>query len=246
VKRVRIDKLLVERGLAPSREKAVALLMAGCVLVGEVPVEKPGQLIDPDAAIRIKGQDHPYVGRGGVKLARALEAFAIDVRDKVCMDVGASTGGFTDCLLKHGAARVYAIDVGYGQLAQAIATDPRVVVIERQNIRLLPRERIPEPIALAVIDVSFISLALVLPHVDRFLAPGATVVALVKPQFEVGRELVGKGGIVKDPASHELAVAKVRAAGEALGLRCEGVTDSPLLGAKGNREFLILFRAQRG
>jgi len=244
MKKNRIDKLLFERGLAPSRERAQALVMAGCVLVNETPAAKPGQLVDPEAAIRIRGEDHPYVGRGGVKLAAALEAFGVDAKGKICMDVGASTGGFTDCLLKHGAARVYAIDVGYGQLAHAIATDPRVVVLERQNIRTIDPALIPEPIAIAAIDVSFISLELVFPHVDRLLAPDASVIALVKPQFEVGRELVGKGGIVRDPASHELAVAKVRAAGEAQGWRCAGVIESPILGAKGNREFLIHFRVR--
>jgi 23S rRNA (cytidine1920-2'-O)/16S rRNA (cytidine1409-2'-O)-methyltransferase len=240
--KTRIDRLLVERGLAPSRERAASLVMAGCVLVNEVPAVKAGQLVSADATLRVRGQDHPYVSRGGMKLARALEAFGVRPAGKACMDVGASTGGFTDCLLKQGAARVYAIDVGYGQLAHAMATDARVVVLERTNIRTLAPERIPEPIALAVIDVSFISLALVLPAVDRFLAPEASVVALIKPQFEVGRELVGKGGIVKDPASHELAIAKVRERGVTLGWRCDGIIESPILGAKGNKEFLICFR----
>lgn len=240
--KVRIDKLVHERGLAPSREKAAALVMAGCVLVNDVPATKPGQAVDEHAEIRIRGEDHPFVGRGGVKLEAAIAGFGIECRDLVCMDVGASTGGFTDCLLKRGAAKVYAVDVGYGQLAHAIATDERVVVLERENIRTLAAERVPEPVSLAVIDCSFISLAIVLPAVARFLAPAAEIVALIKPQFEVGRELVGKGGIVKDPASHELAVRKVIEAAAALGFHCAGKLESPILGAKGNREFLAWFR----
>ncbi len=240
--RTRIDKLLVEKGLAPTREKAAALVMAGCVLVNEAPVTKPGHAVDEAGAIRVRGQDHPYVGRGGVKLARALDEFEIDPSGRICMDVGASTGGFTDCLLKRGAAKVYAIDVGYGQLAHEIATDARVVVIERQNIRSLEPDRIPDRIQIAVIDVSFISLSIVLPAVDRFLSSHSEIIALIKPQFEVGRELVGKGGIVKDPASHELAKSKVMDASAALGWNCRGVTDSPILGAKGNKEFLVHFR----
>ncbi len=239
---MRIDRLVHERGLAPSREKAAALVMAGCVLVNEVPVTKPGHAVEETAEIRVRGEDHPFVGRGGVKLEAALAAFGIACSGRVCMDVGASTGGFTDCLLQRGAARVYAVDVGYGQLAHAIATDPRVIVLERENIRTLAAERVPEPIGLAVIDVSFISLSIVLPAVARFLSPAAEVVALIKPQFEVGRELVGKGGIVKDPASHELAKRKVIDAATALGFTCEGQIDSPILGTKGNKEFLAWFR----
>jgi 23S rRNA (cytidine1920-2'-O)/16S rRNA (cytidine1409-2'-O)-methyltransferase len=242
MKRERIDKLLVERGLAPTRQKAQALIMAGCVLVDDEPALKVGQQVSPDAAIRVRGEDHPYVGRGGVKLAAAIEEFDVAVEGKYCMDVGASTGGFTDCLLRNGASRVYAIDVGYGQMAPAIAKDERVVVIDRTNIRNLESDAVPDPIDLAVIDVSFISLEIVLPKVVEFLSPGASIVALVKPQFEVGRELVGKGGIVKDASSHELAVSKVRGAGKVLGLACAGVIESPIQGAKGNREFLIYFR----
>jgi len=242
MKKVRIDRLVVENGLAPSREKAQALIMAGCVLVDEVPATKPGQVVNPEAAIRVRGEDHPYVSRGGVKLAAALDQFKIEPEGKICMDVGASTGGFTDVLLNAGAARIYAIDVGYGQLDQKIARDERVVVLDRQNIRSLKKGRIAEAIEIAVIDVSFISLTLVLPAVDLFLAHGAAAVALIKPQFEVGPKLVGKGGIVKDPASHELAVGNVRASGEGLGWRFEGLIESPIKGAKGNKEFLILFR----
>jgi 23S rRNA (cytidine1920-2'-O)/16S rRNA (cytidine1409-2'-O)-methyltransferase len=243
--KIRIDSLLVERGLVHSRTKAAALIMAGCVLADDVPVEKPSQRVPEDTELRIKGEDHPYVSRGGVKLAKALEVFDCDVAGRICMDVGASTGGFTDCLLKAGAARVYAIDVGYGQLAASISSDKRVVVMDRTNIRKLERSDIPEEVDLAVIDVSFISLRSVLPKVNEFLADGADLIALIKPQFEVGRELVGKGGIVKDPAAHELATNKVKEVGASLGLSCQGVVESPILGAKGNKEFLIHFLKPR-
>jgi len=241
MKRERIDRILVDRGLADTRAKAQALVMAGCVFAGDSRVEKPGQLIDPGAAVKVRGQDHPYVGRGGVKLAHALDEFGLKADGLVCMDVGASTGGFTDCLLQRGAARVYAVDVGYGQIAWKLARDDRVVVIERTNIRHLEKSAVPDPIELAVIDVSFISLELVFPAVEPFLAPSARIVALVKPQFEVGRELVGKGGIVRDEASHKLAVEKGRRAGESVGWSFEGSCDSPVRGAKGNREFLVCF-----
>lgn len=242
MKKIRADRLLVELKLVPSREKAQALIMAGLVFTGEVKVSKPGQLFALNAYLTVKGTDHPYVSRGGVKLAHALEFFSIDVAGKRCMDVGASTGGFTDCLLQKGAARVYAIDVGYGQLAWKIANDERVVVIERTNIRKAGHDLVPDTIDIAVIDVSFISLATALPVVDLFLSPGSLVVALVKPQFEVGRELVGKGGIVRDPESHKLAVEKVRTAGEMLSWKFGGLVESPILGAKGNKEFLICFK----
>ncbi|MFA4973684.1 MAG: TlyA family RNA methyltransferase [bacterium] len=244
--KVRIDKFVVEKGLALSREKAQALIMAGCVLIDETPATKPGQLVDPDAVVRVRGEDHPYVSRGGVKLAAAFSEFKIDAEGKICMDVGASTGGFTDCLLKSGAARIYAVDVGYGQLDQRVARDDRVIVLDRQNIRSLKKGKIAETIDLAVIDVSFISLSLVLPAVDLFLKEGASVIALIKPQFEVGRELVGKGGIVRDPASHELAIEKVRAAAKGLGWEERGLIESPITGAKGNKEFLIYFKKPLG
>jgi len=241
MKKVRIDRLIVDRGLAPTRQKAQALIMAGCVLVDDVPATKPGQLVGPAASVRVRGGENPYVSRGGAKLAAALKEFALDAEGRICMDVGASTGGFTDVLLKAGAAKIYAIDVGYGQLDQSVARDERVVVLDRQNIRSLKKGRIAEAIEVAVVDVSFISLAIVLPALDLFLAKGAAVIALIKPQFEVGRELVGKGGIVRDPASHDLAVERVKAAGTGLGWRFEGVMESPIKGAKGNREFLIRF-----
>ena len=239
--RVRIDKAMVDAGLAPTRQKAQALVMAGCVFSGGARIEKPGHQIDPSHEIEVRGEDHPFVGRGGLKLDRALREFAVDPEGAICMDVGASTGGFTDCLLKRGARRVYAVDVGYGQLARRLAEDERVVVIDRTNIRKLDRGLVPDPIGIAVIDVSFISLSIVLPSVDPFLSAGASVVALIKPQFEVGRELVGKGGIVKDPASHLIAIERVRSAGLSLGWVFKGLCDSPILGAKGNKEFLIHF-----
>ncbi len=244
MKNVRIDKLLVDRELVPSRERAQALLMAGLVLVDDVPVTKSGKLVREDAAVRIKGMDHPYVSRGGVKLAHAIVHFGCDIRGKICLDVGASTGGFTDCLLQNGAAKVYAVDVGYGQLAGKIAGDPRVVVIDRQNIRHLDPSLIPEPVGVATIDVSFIGLELVLPVVCGLLKEGGIVIALIKPQFEVGPALVGKGGIVKDPSSHKLAVDKVCRCAEELGLSVAGVTQSPIEGTKGNKEFLALFKKE--
>jgi len=238
---MRIDKILIERKLAPERQKAQALIMSGCVLVDDVPVTKAGQLVDPSASIRIKGVDHPFVSRGGVKLSHAIEKFACDVADRVCMDVGASTGGFTDCLLQNGAARVYAIDVGYGQLAMKLAQDERVVVIERTNIRRIDPGIVPEPIDIAVVDVSFISLSLVLPVIDGFLSRGASVIALVKPQFEVEKGAVGEGGIVSDSNLHEQCIEKIGAVGTRLGWRFAEVVESPLRGAKGNKEFLVYF-----
>lgn len=253
--KVRIDKLLSERGLAQSREKAQALIMAGCVLVNEVPVTKVGKLIDPAAKIRITGQDHPYVGRGGVKLAHALKEFKIDVKGKVCIDVGASTGGFTDCLLQNGAAKVYAIDVGYGQLDWKLRNDKRVVVMERTNIRKvakLPSCQVTklaelanlqtcQPVNLVVIDVSFISLEKVFPSVDKLLETGGTIIALIKPQFEAGRGNVGKGGIVRDEGVRQECVKKVCEAAVSLGWALKGTTPSPITGADGNVEFLAWF-----
>ena len=194
--------MLVDRGMAGSRDRAQALILAAKVLVDGRCVTKGGQKVPVDAEIRITGEDIPFVSRGGVKLQHAVSAFQIAVEGAVAMDVGASTGGFTDCLLQNGALRVYAVDVGYGQLAWKLRRDTRVVVLERQNIRYLPLDLIPEPITLATVDASFISLTLVIPAVKRFLAPGAVLVALIKPQFEAGRERVGKGGVVKDPAIH--------------------------------------------
>jgi 23S rRNA (cytidine1920-2'-O)/16S rRNA (cytidine1409-2'-O)-methyltransferase len=240
---IRIDRLLVARGLAASRERAQRLVMAGGVLVGDRPVTKPGALVPADADVRLRGAGSPYASRGGEKLAGALDAFGLDVGGRVALDVGVSTGGFTDCLLRRGVARVIAVDVGYGQLAWALRQDPRVVLLERTNVRTLGRERLPETPNLATIDVSFVSLRLVLPAVADLVAPGADIVALVKPQFEVGRGRVGKGGVVRDPALRAEAVAGARATAEALGLVVRGEAESVLPGPKGNREvFLWLTR----
>jgi 23S rRNA (cytidine1920-2'-O)/16S rRNA (cytidine1409-2'-O)-methyltransferase len=239
---VRIDRLLVERGLVATRERARRLVMAGAVLVADRPVTKPGAEVPDDAEIRLRAADSPFVSRGGEKLAGALDAFALDVRDRVALDVGASTGGFTDCLLQRGARRVIALDVGYGQLAWKLRQDPRVVVLERTNARRLAPDVLPESPDLAVVDVSFISLATVLPAVATVLQPGGTIVALVKPQFEVGRGRVGKGGVVRDPALRAGAVASVRTVAEGLGLSVGGEAESVLPGPKGNREVFLLLR----
>jgi 23S rRNA (cytidine1920-2'-O)/16S rRNA (cytidine1409-2'-O)-methyltransferase len=236
----RLDKLMVERGLTPSREKAQALIMAGQVVVGDHAVDKSGQQVAVDAEIRIKGEVLPYVSRGGLKLRKALDEFRVDVTGLVAVDVGASTGGFTDCLLQAGAARVFAVDVGYGQLAWKLQQDPRVVSMEKTNIRHLLPDQLDETPELAVIDASFISLAKVLPATVGLLKPGGRIIALIKPQFEVGRGEVGKGGIVRDPAAHDRAVDGVRQAALDLGLTVSGVCESPITGADGNREFLIL------
>jgi len=240
----RIDKLLVQRQLAGSRERARALIMAGRVLVDEQTVDKVGTRIDAAAQIRLKGEDLPYVSRGGLKLAEALKTFAVDVAGRTAIDVGASTGGFTDCLLQNGAARVIAVDVGYGQLAWSLREDDRVVNLERTNIRHLQPGQLDVVPDLAVIDASFISLDKVLPSTLALLAPGSDVLALIKPQFEVGKGLVGKGGVVRDPRQHALVVDRVKTLAEELGCRVLNVCESPVLGPKGNREFLIHLRLE--
>ncbi len=242
-RRIRLDKLLVERGLAVSRERAQALVLAGKILVNDQKVEKAGAVVDSAAEVRILGEDLKYVSRGGVKLEHALAHWHIDVRDRVCMDVGASTGGFTDCLLQHGAARVIAIDTGYGQIAHQLRQDSRVRLLERTNARYLKPEDIGQPVDFVAMDVSFISATLVLPAVIR-AARGQgqhriEFVVLVKPQFEAGRQAVGKGGIVRDPKARLEAVEKVRCAVIKLGAASADVIDSPILGAEGNREFLL-------
>jgi 23S rRNA (cytidine1920-2'-O)/16S rRNA (cytidine1409-2'-O)-methyltransferase len=236
----RLDKLMMERGLTPSRERAQALIMAGQVVVGEHTVDKAGQQVPIDSDIRIKGEILPYVSRGGLKLRRALDEFRIDVTGLVAIDVGASTGGFTDCLLQAGAEKVFAVDVGYGQLAWSLRQDPRVVSMEKTNIRNLLPEHLDQAPDLAVIDASFISLSKVLLPTVSLVKPGGSIIALIKPQFEVGKGEVGKGGIVRDPAAHEKAIEGVRQAALGLGLVVEGLCDSPIKGADGNREFLIL------
>jgi 23S rRNA (cytidine1920-2'-O)/16S rRNA (cytidine1409-2'-O)-methyltransferase len=243
--RERVDLLLVARGLAPSREKARALVLAGVVYVGERRIEKAGDTLPADCALTVRGRDHDYVSRGGVKLAGALDAFAFDARGLVCADFGASTGGFTDCLLRRGATRVYAIDVGYGQLHASLRTDPRVVVMERTNARNLAAGALPEPLDLVVIDASFISLAKLLPAALALLraatseSPGGEVVAMVKPQFEVGRGRLGKRGVVRDPAVRDEAIRAVEDAARALGLAVRDRCDSVLPGPEGNVEAFL-------
>jgi 23S rRNA (cytidine1920-2'-O)/16S rRNA (cytidine1409-2'-O)-methyltransferase len=252
--KTRLDKLLVERGLTPSRDRAQALILAGKVLVNEQKIEKAGASIDPDSALRLLGEDMRYVGRGGLKLEQAIKHWKIDLRDKVCLDVGASTGGFSDCMLQHGAARVIAIDTGYGQIDFKLRNHPRLRLLEKTNARYLEPAAIDEAIDFIAMDVSFISATLVLPAViraassssDRAAAANGIaqagnrqIVVLVKPQFEVGRELVGKGGIVRDEAAQQAAVAKVEAALMALGCTHTESIESPILGQEGNREFLL-------
>ena len=242
MKKVRLDKLLVDRALVPSRERARALILAGKVVVGEHAVDKAGAQVAEDAPVRLKGEDIPYVSRGGLKLEKGLDHFAVDPAGRVAVDVGASTGGFTDCLLQRGATKVFAVDVGYGQLAWSLREDPRVVNLERTNIRELTAERLGERPSLAVIDASFISLDKVLPPTLALLAPGAEILALIKPQFEVGKGQVGKGGVVRDAEQHAAVVERIRTLAESLGCLILGVTESPILGPKGNREFLIHLR----
>ena len=240
--RQRLDRLLVDRGLAPSRERAQALILAGVVRVDGRPSGKPGTLVAADAVLRRVGADHPFVGRGGVKLEGAIATCRIEVAGRVAVDIGASTGGFTDCLLQRGALRVYALDVGRGLLDWSLRTDARVVVLEGLNARRLAPGDLPEPVDLAVIDVSFISLRLILPPLPPLLAPGADVLALVKPQFEVGRGEVGRGGIVRSPEKHLNALRAVAAAAGTAGFRIRGACASPLPGAEGNREFFLHLR----
>jgi 23S rRNA (cytidine1920-2'-O)/16S rRNA (cytidine1409-2'-O)-methyltransferase len=235
----RLDKLMVERGLAQSRERARSLILAGRVLVGDLVVDKPGTPVRSNLQIRLKGEDIPYVSRGGLKMARALEVFAVQVAGRIAIDVGASTGGFTDCLLQHGAALVYAVDVGYGQLAWKLRQDPRVVNMERTNIRHLQPGQLSRKPSLAVIDASFISLEKVLPATLALLADQAEIIALIKPQFEVGRGEVGKGGVVRDAAKHAAVIERIRLLAASLDCQVLGETESPILGPKGNREFLI-------
>jgi 23S rRNA (cytidine1920-2'-O)/16S rRNA (cytidine1409-2'-O)-methyltransferase len=238
--RRRADQLLVERGLAESRAKAQALILAGLVFSGEARVDKPGTALLIDAALEVRGQDHPWVSRGGVKLDHALTHFGIDVAGLICLDVGASTGGFTDVLLTRGAAKVYAVDVGHGQLAWKLRQDARVVVLERTNARHLTRAEVPEPVQLIACDASFIGLETVLPAPMALAAPGAWLVALIKPQFEVGKARVGKGGVVRDPALHAEVCERIAAwIGAQAGWRVIGVTQSPIAGPEGNVEFLI-------
>lgn len=244
-RKVRLDLLLVERGLVASRERARAVILAGGVRVAGQPATKAGVAVPEDAEITLAGPDHPYVGRGGLKLAHALDAFGIYVAGRTALDIGASTGGFTDVLLQRGASRVVALDVGHGQLDWRIRSDPRVIVMERVNARTLRPGDLPEEARafdVVTIDVSFISLRHILPAVPPLLRPGADVVALVKPQFEAGRDEVGKGGIVRDEAVHARVVADVTAAAVTLGLTRAGLVMSPITGMEGNQEYLLHLR----
>jgi 23S rRNA (cytidine1920-2'-O)/16S rRNA (cytidine1409-2'-O)-methyltransferase len=237
---VRLDQLLVERGLAPSREKAQALILAGQVLLNGQRADKAGRAVPADARVELL-ETPRYVGRGGLKLEAALQHFQIQAAGKTCLDVGSSTGGFTDCLLQHGAARIFAIDVGTGQLDWKLRNDPRVVVHEQTNARYLSTREVPEPVSLAVADVSFISITLILPAIVPLLAADAEMVILVKPQFELERHQVGKGGIIRDPGLHREACRRVEEAVVRLGFRT-AIIPSPILGAEGNQEFLLYAR----
>ena len=242
--KIRLDLAVVENGLASSRPRAKALIMAGKIRVNEQLADKPGSIVRPHDIISLKGQDLPYVSRGGLKLEKALAAFEIHVDGWTCLDVGASTGGFSDCLLKHGARKVYAVDVGYGQFAWELRNDPRVVLIERTNIRHLPLEAIPSPVDLVVIDVSFISLKIVVPAVLKFLKKDAMIAALIKPQFEVGKGQVGKGGVVKDPELHNRVVQDLTKFFKGLDFAVQPPVPSPIKGPKGNVEFLMALTYQ--
>jgi 23S rRNA (cytidine1920-2'-O)/16S rRNA (cytidine1409-2'-O)-methyltransferase len=238
----RLDILLVEKGIALSRERAKALIMEGSVFVNGAPQTKAGAMVDARADIELRGRDIPYVSRGGLKLQAALNHFDIDPEGMIAMDVGSSTGGFTDCLLKKGVRKVYCIDVGYGQMAWSLRNDPRVVLLERTNIRHLEREKIQDMIDIATVDVSFISLRIVIPRVIEFIRKGGDILALVKPQFEVGKGEVGKGGIVRDEDKRLGAASAVRHFAEETGLEASGIFLSPVAGRKGNREYFLHLR----
>ena len=242
MKKTRADKRLVETGLVKSRQEALRRILRGDVWLGDQRIDKAGTLVPENATLRLTGAAIPYASRGGVKLEAALKDFSIGVEGRVALDVGASTGGFTDCLLQYGAARVYAVDVGYGQLDWRLRQDPRVIVIERTNARYLSNNEIPEPVHIVTIDVSFISVKKIIPPLKPLLAPGAVMVILVKPQFEVGKGEVGKGGIVKDPEKHRRVLEAVTTFCLQEGYTFVGQRPSPILGAKGNREFLLVVR----
>ncbi len=241
LKKVRLDKLLSERGLVESREKAKAIILGGNVFVNGIIIDKAGALVKPDVVLDVKSR-LPYVSRGGLKLEHALKEFDMDVRGKIAMDVGASTGGFTDCLLQNGTKKVYAIDVGYGQFDWTLRGNERIVLLEKTNIRYLDGDQVPDPIDIATIDVSFISLLKVIPNVLDFLIPNGEIIALIKPQFETGRENVGKGGVVKDENRQLEVIERIKTESEKMGLEVKGVTKSPIKGAKGNVEYFIYLR----
>lgn len=238
-KKTRLDKLLVDRGLAPSRQRAQAFVMAGSVLVNDRPAAKPGALVDPQARLEVKGPDHPYVSRGGLKLVHALTEFSLDPSGRHVLDIGASTGGFTDCLLQNGAARVTAVDVGYGQLDWKLRSDERVTVLERTNSRHLRPDQVIGPVEAVTADVSFISLTIALAPALEMLVPGGWLAALIKPQFEAERGQVGKGGVIRDEAVRRRTIDKIETWLVGLGFEVLGVSPSPILGPKGNQEYLI-------
>jgi len=242
VKKERLDKILVERGLVPSRERARALIMEGRVIGDGRVIDKPGTKIGLETRIEIKGEDKNYVSRGGKKLEGALRAFEINPEGMVVIDVGASTGGFTDCILQRGAKKVYAVDVGYGQLAWKLQKDPRVVNLERRNVRYLKREEIEEEVDLILIDTSFISIEKFIPHLLQFLKSGGHIISLIKPQFEVGKGEVGKGGVVRNPILHQKVIQRISEFCKKIGLDVLGVVESPLKGPKGNIEYFIHLR----
>ena len=240
----RLDAAVVARGLVSGRDRAKGIIMAGQVYVDGQKADKPGQQVDESSRIEIRGETLPFVSRGGLKLEKAMETFGLSLEGMTCADIGASTGGFTDCMLQKGAVKVYAVDVGYGQLAWKLRTDPRVVNLERTNIRYVTEEQIPERLDFLSIDVSFISLSLVLPVAFRLLKPGCRMVCLVKPQFEAGRDKVGKKGVVRDPAVHREVIGKVLDAALALGFSPQGLTFSPVKGPEGNIEYLLLLQRE--
>ncbi len=242
----RIDKLMIEKGIVESRERARSLIMQGRVIVEGRRIDKPGTRVDVEAEFQLRGGDTPYVSRGGIKLEGALNAFGFNPSGMVVMDVGASTGGFTDCVLQKGARKVYAVDVGYGQLAWKLQQDPRVVNLERKNIRYLHREEVEEVVDLILIDTSFISIEKFLPHLLGFLRRGGDIISLIKPQFEVGKGEVGKGGVVKDPLLHQKVLERISHFSRGLGLNVLRVIESCLLGPKGNKEFFIHLRKEDG
>lgn len=242
ISKVRLDRLLVARGLAPSQEKARALIYAGLVQVGRIPALKPGKSFDPEAVLEVKQPEHPYVGRGGVKLEKALDDFRVEVKGKTALDIGASTGGFTHCLLLRGIKQVYAVDVGYGQLAWEIRQDPRVRVMERKNARFLTLSDIGERVDLMVVDTSFISLTLIIPPLIPILRDEGEIVALVKPQFEVGKGKVGKGGVVRNEEDQKTVMENLILFFQKIELSVMGTIESPIKGAKGNREFFIYLK----
>ena len=238
MKKIRLDQLVFDLGYTESRERAKTTIMSGLVFVNGQRADKPGTPVAPDAKIEVRGEALPFVSRGGFKLDKALKVFPVDARGKICIDCGASTGGFTDVLLQHGAAKVYAVDVGYGQLAWKLRTDERVVNLERTNLRYITREQIPEPIELAVMDVSFISIKLVLPAIKELLLPGADIICLIKPQFEAGREEVGKKGVVRDSCVHCEVIHNILYFAPEIGLTPMGLDYSPIKGPEGNIEYI--------